>query len=139
MNLKDYIIVPIAVTMFLVASAIFIGSFNISDSETSAFLNSADDLVDEISDTRTTVEEKTSTEGLEGLIENVPVFGDLVKAGKYIASVVGTMRSAFNVFLGFLEDALFTNVLGVPSSIVALFLSGLVITFGFSIYRELRK
>jgi hypothetical protein len=138
MNLKDWYLIPIVATIVIVSAGLFVADLGIEDDGLSSFLSSANDMKEQAEESRLVMEEKTSAKGLEGFIENIPIFGDMAKAGKFVASIAGTIRSGFDMFVGFFRDMLISQVLGIPSVVVALVMVAMVGSFGFAVYRSLR-
>lgn len=138
MDLKKFAHIPIIVAIVLISVGIYIGSFSIENPEISSFITSSEELTEKAKASRSVMEERTTKEGLTGIIEDIPVFGHIVKAGRFLASIVGTLRTSTDLFMTFLDNALSQSIIGIPSEIVALLLAGVFITFGFSVYRALK-
>jgi len=138
MDLQQFAHIPIIIAMVLIAIGIFIGSMNIQNSELSNFISSSQQLTEKAKGIREAMEERTTEKGLTGLIEDIPIFGNIVKAGRFLASIISTIRDSIDLFLSFIKDSLNQKVFQIPSEITILLLTGIFITFGFSVYRAIK-
>lgn len=139
MNLKTFYWLPILIAIFLISSSIYIANFEIEDDDVDSFISHTNDLQDQAEDTRDVFEEKTTREGLSGMIEEIPIFGGVVKTLKFLSSIVGTLRSGLDTMIFFFNDVFSSEVLGIDSRIISLIIAGLVGAFGFAVYDAIRK
>lgn len=138
MELKEFYHIGIVIAITLIAVSFFIAEYNIQNTEVSSFLQNAEDLKTETENIKRTMEGQTGEESIMDFIEEIPIFGSMVKAGRFLANMVGTLRAGVNVFLGFLQDALSSQVLGIPQSIIYLLIAGIFGSFAFAVYRGLK-
>lgn len=138
MNLLDWAVVPIIVAIVILSLGIIIDDANIEDTEISNFVDNANDLQTSAETLEDQMISKTDPDSLQGFIENSPLIGDLVKTGRFVTGITGSIRTSFNVLVGFLRDSLSSQVIGIPASIVALVLALGIVNFAFAVLNSLK-
>lgn len=138
MNLKDWAIIPVITAIVLLSIAAIINDANIEDTGVSGFLDSANDFEDANNNLYDTFDEKTETGALGDFVESTPLLGDLVKTGRFVTGIVGAIKTSFAVFVGFFRDTMSSNVLGVPSGVVVMVMSLVMISFGFAVLNSMK-
>lgn len=138
MELKDFGNLGIVTAIAVICVSIFIGELNITNTQISAFISKSQALSDQAKQVRSTFEAKTSEKSISDLVEQIPILGTVIKAGKYLATIVGTLRSAIDVFIGFFQDMLTSEVIGIDARIVGLIIVALFISFTWAIWNAMR-
>lgn len=139
MNLETFYLIPIILVVSLVCVSIFIANFEIEDDDVDSYFSKVDDFQDQIDDTRSVFESRTTERGLSGVIEEIPIFGGVVKVVKFISSIVGTLRSGVDLTIGFFSDVLGSEVLYIDSRIIGVLLAGIFGLFGFAVFKTIRS
>ena len=138
MNLEGYWWIPIIIAIVLISAGIYINNWEIQDSEVDSFINRASALEESAQNTRDVFDEKTTKEGLSSMIEEIPILGGTIKTLKFLTSIIDTLKAGFNLTIGFFQDVLSSDVLGIDGRIIALVVSGMVGAFGFAVYRSIK-
>lgn len=139
MDINKYIEIPIIIAVVLLCVSFYTVSLNIENSDLSTFLGKAQTMKEKAENIKDTFSNQTSENMVVKFIEEIPVFGTVVKAGRFLANIIDTVRSGLDIFLTFLTDALSSEVIGVPVEIITLLIASFFIGFGLAVYRALRE
>ena len=138
MNLEGFWWLPIIVAITLISAGIYIAQWDVDDDDVNSYISKSNDMEEQTNNVRDVFESKTTEKGLSGIIEDLPIFGDLAKVMKFLTAIIGTLRSGVDLMIGFFSDVLSSEVLGIDSRIIALILAGFFGAFGFAVFKAIK-
>lgn len=140
-NLEDYYNVPIILAIVLICFVIMLGQFGLkeTDNPETQFLQKASELTSNAKVSRSVFETKTTKTGLSGMIEEIPIFGGVVKSLKFLGSIISTLRIGVDLFIGFIQDIMRSELLGIDGRIMTLVGALLFGGFGFAVFKSISK
>jgi len=138
MEFNRYIEIPIIIAISLFAITLFISQHQINNADINTYVGKAQEMRTKAEAIQTNIQNQTQGSNIWKYFEDVPVFGLMFKAGRYLGALLDVVMSALDTFTWLIRDSLNSAVLGVPTEIVVLVVALLFIGFGFAVYRALR-